>query len=898
MCIAVDRSGSTIGTTIKTECNVVRELCHLRRDLNQSPVKLLPWCDTAYAPITLHDARTGLRKNLDAGGGTDPAVLFKSEACLEALRAAGIWVLMTDGQIFDSLVENFATRTAEVGLHNKACIVIVFGDASSGRPATCDISVGIAIYAVVPDCLFLFHDIPTGIVRIMQAKGRLRKLLPFVAGLGRRIKLVVSQYTAWAELPRTSYEDIFNIEISTIRNLEPDEMALQDGLIINLPDMLAGRMDEATIEQIIKDRDNLRSVALASKTRGTGKDLADWLRGQQKAVPAKSTMPQDIDNRAYKSITDLLKALRTNTPEEKLEELRQQVRTAHESNLDDFWGNKARDEESESEIQRRNIRLETHAAAIDSKDKDDERQSRYTIGKSGYSSERRGATPRARWRAEPSRDLEKSTPIYTSYDQDSGAAAPAEPENSASPVRPEPLTGSSSAYIPAEPTGYEPHSQPQSEYSEYMTKPKKSSKQEVFAVMRRWRRKKKSSQSKEGWSERSSVTSQLGDDLDPVLLPGFRRRIPVEEFTGCCMLCNSISVLTLLLKSPPPATTSGFPEEGKYAKIAYPLAMGHFVEVDVISFFLTCDACAYHLLQIGTCPTSEIIIGALCLVCLSENQAPWLEAVDQAVKGRFDIGDLMAIFFAIINGKMVENETRDASLVEKNLFRECADWTLRSLASILDVPTTLSPALSDGQMALTTPLVQMIVTNHFSDPGHSDNKELLLLRYPMAGFMVILKLLCLNNLSPEQARILVFQKIIFQVIEQYMTMRRSAKRPLPAEAILGLNTKPQQAVDTNDSNSILSSMKTSISVSELVQFGLLDGESLKRLQDGEQVEIIKSRGGPAMAVFLHQLFRHGHEYFTATECFNAFKVQPSMTNMMLAPLGIGPGLAADLISQL
>lgn len=373
LCIAVDRSGSTIGTTIRTELNVVRELCHLRNDLNQSPVKLLPWCDVAYAPITLHDNRTPMQQNLDAGGGTDPAVLYKSEACLEALRASGIWILMTDGKIYDSLVENFATRTAEVGLHNKACIVIVFGDASQGRPATCDISVGIAIYAVVPDCLFLFHDIPTGLVRIMQAKGRFKKLLPLVAGRERPTKLIVSQYTAWAELPRTSYEDLFNIEISTIRNLEPDEMALQDGLIINLPDMLAGKMDEATIEQIIKDRDNLRSVALASKTRGTGKDLAAWLKGQQKPIPAKSTIPEDIDNRAYKAITKLLEALRTNVPEDKLEGLRQQIRTAHEFNLRDFWEKKTNDEDAESEIQHRNLRLQTHAAAIVSNDTDDEK---------------------------------------------------------------------------------------------------------------------------------------------------------------------------------------------------------------------------------------------------------------------------------------------------------------------------------------------------------------------------------------------------------------------------------------------------------------------------------------------------------------------------------------------
>jgi hypothetical protein len=824
-----------------------------------------------------------MQQNLDAGGGTDPAVLYKSEACLEALRASGIWILMTDGKIYDSLVENFATRTAEVGLHNKACIVIVFGDASQGRPATCDISVGIAIYAVVPDCLFLFHDIPTGLVRIMQAKGRFKKLLPLVAGRERPTKLIVSQYTAWAELPRTSYEDLFNIEISTIRNLEPDEMALQDGLIINLPDMLAGKMDEATIEQIIKDRDNLRSVALASKTRGTGKDLAAWLKGQQKPIPAKSTIPEDIDNRAYKAITKLLEALRTNVPEDKLEGLRQQIRTAHEFNLRDFWEKKTNDEDAESEIQHRNLRLQTHAAAIVSNDTDDEKVGRYTVGKSGYnSSPGRPDTPVAR---------ESSTTYLSAY---SPSTSYAEPRRAASPdAKNRPAT-----YGSADPTAYESHNEYHNEYSAYFTKPKKAYKQGDSSSTKRWRRKKKSNRSREEWSERSSVTSLVGDDLDPVLLPGFRRRIPVEQFTGDCMLCHSASVLTLLLKSPPPSTTADFPQEGKYAKITYPLAMGNFVELDVISFFLSCDACASHLLQIGTCPTSETIIGALCLVCLPENQAPWLEAIDQVVRGRFDIGDLMAICVAMIDGKMVENETRDAPLVEKDFFRECAQWTLRNLAPILDVPTTLSPAFSNWQTAGSTPLVQMLVTDHFSDPGHVDNMELHLLRYPMAGFMVILRFLRLTHLSPEQAQTLAFQKVIFQVIDQYIAMRRSAMPPLPGEAILGLNKRAQQAMVANDFHSTTSGAKTSISISELVRYGFLDDESLKRLEGAEQIEIIKSRGGPAMAVLLHRLFRHDYEYSTAASCFNALKVQQSMKAVMLAPLAIGSGLAAHLISQL
>jgi hypothetical protein len=336
MCIAVDRSGSTFGATIKAEVDVVEQICHLRHDEKHQPVKLLPWCDVAYSPVSLPDGgvKRGL-KGLRADGGTDPAVLYDSDESLRELRAAGIWVLMTDGQIRDTLVENFATKTSEVGIHNKPCIIVVFGDVRSGRPAACDISVGVAIYGVVPDCIFLFHDVPTGIVRILQAKGRFKQLLPKVL-----VWLVVSQYTAWAELPRISYEDLFKIEVATVRELRPDEIALQEGLIVNLPDMMAGNLDEATVEKILNDRDNRRSIVLASKTKGSGKTLKGWLKAQQKTVPDKHIVLEDVDSKAQNAISQLLAAIRGELTGTSVADLRGKVRAAHEANLDHYWNQK------------------------------------------------------------------------------------------------------------------------------------------------------------------------------------------------------------------------------------------------------------------------------------------------------------------------------------------------------------------------------------------------------------------------------------------------------------------------------------------------------------------------------------------------------------------------------
>ena len=75
-------------------------------------------------------------------------------------------------------MEKFANQTTELGLHNKPCIIVVFGDTSAVRRAACNISTGISVYAVIHNCLLLFRDIPTGVVRAMRAKAARKRLLP------------------------------------------------------------------------------------------------------------------------------------------------------------------------------------------------------------------------------------------------------------------------------------------------------------------------------------------------------------------------------------------------------------------------------------------------------------------------------------------------------------------------------------------------------------------------------------------------------------------------------------------------------------------------------------------------------------------------------------------------
>jgi len=43
LCIAVDKSGSTWGTTLNQEIEAVQKICRLRSPRNDNPIKLLPW---------------------------------------------------------------------------------------------------------------------------------------------------------------------------------------------------------------------------------------------------------------------------------------------------------------------------------------------------------------------------------------------------------------------------------------------------------------------------------------------------------------------------------------------------------------------------------------------------------------------------------------------------------------------------------------------------------------------------------------------------------------------------------------------------------------------------------------------------------------------------------------
>ncbi|KAF4943730.1 hypothetical protein FGADI_13201 [Fusarium gaditjirri] len=945
MCIALDKSGSTFGATIAAELDVVHQFCTFRQaqqqaDSNSAVIQVLPWCHTALEPVIFPNSYEA-RRRIGSGGGTDPSSLYQSPTCLASLRSAGIWVLMTDGQIENKLVEKFAKETLEMSIHSKPCVIIVFGDSSYGRPAACDISVGIAVYANVPHCLLLFHDIPTGIVRILQAKGNFQGLLPLSAvGSNERIKLRVNQYTAWPELPRIAYKDLFSLELSAIRDLEPDEMALQDGLIVNIPDMLAGNVDEATIEKIIHNSDNVRSLALAAQAKGTGEKVADWLISHQLPASERAKRPVDVDHRAHKAISALLEALKSSSSDEIVEDLRREVRQAHAMNMKVHRRKLKGDaDESEDEAKKTNQRLYNAARASAGRMSKRRRHAdtapslpdrppspaalSWNVGTCGYASE--GDSPRNNNSPIDSPQMAPTVPALEP------ASAP-QPLSSSFPYPPM-YAPSYDLYTPFSDGDYaltqgggimgqqglalKPYDSPfiignpvmnsmdvsygldsgkdllneeapaEAASDEEVTLGNSASVTQASDAFRRPRSTKLPGKRRS--RTRSRSPSLRRSTRDPILIPGFERFKALDKATnelrGQCSLCHyDGAVLAILLRAPPAGRpTVGFPREGDNAQIAFPFAIGSFAETRVLSTFVCCDPCAFHLVRVGTSPLGDTVIAAVPMVSLRQNQASVLEALDLAMRGRIDSGDLLAVFMAMLDAELNDADRHVKSgraHDEISLFQSSAEWFQNNLNRLIEVPATLS---IDFQPHSSRPpekktLHELLDQPEFRDPANTNNHDLLLLRYPIPGFLVLLRQISLLYPISEHGQTLAFHKLVLLILETLNGPRASVKSQLAVGDML----RHAEA------------REVPISALELEQRGLVEPGTLEAFKRWSHFESFAQRCGPALTVFLRHWLRAGFRQQSAVSIFNLLKRDENLRDVFVAPLSISVDYGMDL----
>ena len=320
--IAVDISGSTQGKVLSEEISAVRTICDQFSDEAKLRTHILPWNHKSHPVISPSEIYT-----LSSGGGTDPTVLSTNPNFRHTLLRSPFWFLFTDGLIEHGLIQDFALGIENEGLHGTACVIVLFGRMPA-RPVECNISVGLSVFAAAPDCLFLFHDVSTGRLRILQCKGCFNIFIPRECD-----NPILNEDTPWGHLPQMSYHDLARFYVPVPRKLEQGSLGLQDGRVVNLEDLYSNRLDATEVNDILNNDDNLKSVLLSAATRGQSDRVGKWVSAQKVQSDDPVYMERlDINSTAFKLTKQLLAEMMTAKTSNDLREFRQQLREAHAAN--------------------------------------------------------------------------------------------------------------------------------------------------------------------------------------------------------------------------------------------------------------------------------------------------------------------------------------------------------------------------------------------------------------------------------------------------------------------------------------------------------------------------------------------------------------------------------------
>ena len=264
-------------------------------------------------------------------GGTYPSQVNVRLHARGALSRCSAWFLLTDGEIDQPETRKFSQGICKSGLHGTPCVVILFGY-KTARPTGCNISVGLSVFSNAADCLFLFHDIDTTQVYVLQSKGVFNAILP--SGLH---ELILDERTLWSDLPLVKYRQLFDLPLPTKQNLQSDELLLQSRRKVNLQDLYRNQIDSSMSGEILASNDNLRSVLLAAQIRGDDDDIRKWILEQ--SLRGKNILHRerpDVDRQAATIMRTLLSSLIRPDLDSGTRALQHDLRTAHHKNWFEF----------------------------------------------------------------------------------------------------------------------------------------------------------------------------------------------------------------------------------------------------------------------------------------------------------------------------------------------------------------------------------------------------------------------------------------------------------------------------------------------------------------------------------------------------------------------------------
>lgn len=239
-----------------------------------------------------------------------------------ALLESQMWFLFTDGAISEQEVENFARSIDEHVLHNRASACVLFGYRAAS-PSQCNISVGMSTYGMVPDSLFLFHDIRTAEVYVLFAKGCFTYL-----GETNSSRATIDDTTLWSDLPSIDYKDLARSVIPLPRDLSRNEVLPHNGDRLDLNCFAENSLAPQEVDQILSSPDDLSAVVASLKTLGRSDEFLAWTEQQSRSAQERQSKRHDSAN-AEGLVKEILSALKNKKSATKVKNLQQRLRKAH-----------------------------------------------------------------------------------------------------------------------------------------------------------------------------------------------------------------------------------------------------------------------------------------------------------------------------------------------------------------------------------------------------------------------------------------------------------------------------------------------------------------------------------------------------------------------------------------
>jgi hypothetical protein len=189
---AVDDSGSTTGAVLAREREFVKSL--KTRHANMGDAMAL-WGTKCDDPTSNFAAVKWESKH----GYTHPGRILLNPMTHRAIKYSDVWFLLTDGQIYDSMVHKLAELAHQKNVLDVPVVFVIVGSRGR-RPNSTNISVGISFFAESQNTLILFKEVETGRLYIIAGKGHFAALAgpPTATGLD-----------SWRNLPTFANEDRF-----------------------------------------------------------------------------------------------------------------------------------------------------------------------------------------------------------------------------------------------------------------------------------------------------------------------------------------------------------------------------------------------------------------------------------------------------------------------------------------------------------------------------------------------------------------------------------------------------------------------------------------------------------------------------------------------------------------